>query len=304
MRVFVTGADGFVGQRLAPELKAAGHTVIGSDRNTVDVLDGKSLEKALASARPDAVIHLAAISFVPEASQEPDLAWRINVDGAANLVRAMAVRTPTARLLLIGSGEQYASTDVDAPPVNEDAPLDGTGIYAESKTAAEKLALEAVDRGLDLVRVRAFNHTGPGQSPRFVAPDFSRQIAMIEKGAPAEMHVGNLESSRDFLHVDEVVDAYCRLLDPAVPAGVYNVASGRGTTIRELLATLIGLAGLDVEIQRDPARWREADSRVGDAARLSQTTGWKPSRSIEAILSELLDYWRQETAAGAVERPG
>jgi GDP-4-dehydro-6-deoxy-D-mannose reductase len=296
MRVFVTGADGFVGQYLMPSLEKAGHETYGCDRNTVDIRDPKALRGAVDGFQPDAVIHLAAISFIPHAIAEPDLTEQINIGGTHNLIESMLAVCPDARLLLIGSSEQYSSSKITELPISEEAPLTGTGAYAESKTAAEKIAIKAQDRGLNLVRVRAFNHTGPGQAPQFVAPDFSRQVALIEAGAPAQMRVGNLDSTRDFLHVQDVVDAYLCLLDPSVPVDAYNVSTGQPTRIGEVLERLIAMSTRTVAVETDPQRWREPDARVGDSRRLRHTTGWEPRYSVPDILSELLDYWRSQVA--------
>jgi GDP-4-dehydro-6-deoxy-D-mannose reductase len=151
-----------------------------------------------------------------------------------------------------------------------------------------------------VIRIRAFNHTGAGQDPRFVAPDFASQIARIEAGAPPLMRVGNMESVRDFLHVDDVLDAYIKLLEPNVASDVYNVASGIATQIGQLLRILSDLAGVEPEIQRDDDRWRPADSRVGDARKLREATGWSPLYSLPEILSELLDHWRVRIKEGPI----
>ncbi|MEE3326580.1 MAG: GDP-mannose 4,6-dehydratase [Myxococcota bacterium] len=295
----MTGVDGFVGQYLMPSLEATGHTVAGCDRDTIDIRDARALRQVLSEFAPDAVIHLAAISFIPGAAAEPELTEQINIGGTQNLVDGMLAVCPDARLLQVGSSEQYPSTNVAAPPLSEESPLTGSGAYAESKTAAENVVLEAAEKGLDVVRVRAFNHTGPAQPPHFVVPDFSRQIAMIEAGAPPRIQVGNLESVRDFLHVRDVVDAYTRLLDPQVPANVYNVASGRATRIAEVLDILLEMSDVPISVEVDPKKWRESDSRVGDNRRLRQHTQWEPRCSVRDILDELLTYWRQAVAPHA-----
>ena len=292
MEILVTGSRGFVGSRLIPRLEAAGHRVSGFDVDSVDVSDSSAVEAFVRGCSPEAVIHLAAIAFVPAAAKDPGLAERVNVGGTRNIIEALEAHAVGARLLLIGSGDQYPALDLEAPSLSEETPLAPSGAYAETKTAAENLGHEAAQRGRDVVIVRAFNHTGPGQETNFVAPDFAQQIARIEAGNSEPMRVGNLDSVRDFLHVDDVIDAYIRLLDPAVPAGTYNVASGMGTKIGTLLETLARLAGVRPEVLRDEKRWRPADARVGNSQRLQRATGWRPSHSLDAILAELLDYWR------------
>jgi GDP-4-dehydro-6-deoxy-D-mannose reductase len=150
-----------------------------------------------------------------------------------------------------------------------------------------------------VVRVRPFNHTGAGRPDRFVESSFARQIAEIEAGLrPPEMAVGNLDAVRDFLDVEDVIGAYVRLLEPGVPAGVYNVASGTGTRIRDLLDLLLAQSEVRPEVETDEARWRPADTSVGSAERLAKATGWAPEIPLQETLKNLLDGWRQAVRAG------
>jgi len=299
MRIVVTGAGGFVGGRLVPRLEAAGHTVFPSDRE-VDVSDPDSVVTELLRARPDALIHLAAQSSVAASWADPSSAFRINFLGARSVIGALEQHFPKARLLLVGSGDEYAPTAPGNPPRREGDELEPRSPYARSKAAAELLAGFAVSRGLDVVCVRPFNHTGAGQGPQFVASDFARQIASIAAGqSEPEMRVGNLESVRDFLHVEDVLDAYVGLLDESVPADVYNVASGVGTSIRSMLDTLCELAGVSPRVQVDPERFRPTDSLVGDASRLRKATGWAPRIPVRDMLEELLGFWRDRLETDA-----
>jgi GDP-4-dehydro-6-deoxy-D-mannose reductase len=296
MRVFVTGASGFVGRRLMPRLEQAGFEATGADRE-VDVTDPECLARVVEKQSPDAILHLAAMSSPAESWSAPERCYRVNFLGTLNLLRAVAAHRPDARLLVIGSADQYAAAPVDSRPFDESTPLCPSSPYARTKAAAEMLAEEAATAGLDVVRIRAFNHTGAGQPDHFVASSFARQVAEIRTGRQApRMRVGNLDSVRDFLHVEDVLEAYLRLLDPAVPADVYNVASGRATTIRALLDTLIGIAEIECEIETDPARWRETDWRVGDASRLRERTGWEPRIGVEETLRELYESWLEPGA--------
>jgi len=218
MRVLVTGASGFVGQRLLPRLEREGCTVTAHDRE-VDVTDPEAVSGALKAARPDAIIHLAALSSVADSVRDPSATYRVNYVGTRVLLEAIERHAADARLLLVGSGDAYAPTLPADPPRRESAPLCPRSPYARSKAAAEQLAGLAAERGLDVLRIRAFNHTGAGQDRRFVAPDFASQIAAIAAGRrDPEMRVGNLDSIRDFMHVDDVVDAYVRLLDRPTPS--------------------------------------------------------------------------------------
>jgi GDP-4-dehydro-6-deoxy-D-mannose reductase len=297
MRVFVTGASGFVGRRLVPRLLDVGHVVQGTDRE-IDVTRPEALASALADWAPDAVIHLAALSSVAASWREPELCYRINFLGTRHLLEAVRGHCPRARLLLIGSADQYAATTPRERPFEESMPLRPRSPYARAKAAAELLGDRYAAEGLDVVRVRAFNHTGAGQSDEFVVSSFARQLAEIRRGErEPRMRVGNLDSVRDFLHVDDVIRAYLALLDPAVPADVYNVASERASSIRDVLEGLANIAGITPEVEVDTERWRETDWLVGDAARLRRVTGWQPRIALDAILRELFDHWLREVGA-------
>ena len=295
MHVYVTGARGFVGSRLVPALEAAGHSVTGADRE-VDVTDEAALRTSIGQAQAEAVIHLAAQSSVGTSLSLPDETWRVNHGGTRALLAAVIGVVPDARVLVIGSADQYSPSEPGSSPLTESTPLQPRSPYAKSKAAAEELALEAHrDRGLDVVCVRAFNHTGPGQTTRFVVPDFAQQIArMAWAGAEPRMRVGNLDSVRDFLDVRDVVRAYVMLIERDVPANVYNVASGRGTRVGDLLERLCGFAGVRPTIETDPARHRPTDWLVGDASRLARVTGWKPEHDFDETLREVLDYERAQ----------
>lgn len=293
MRVFVTGAAGFVGGHLLPRLRDAGAEVTATDRE-VDVTDAASLGAALHAARPDGLIHLAAQSSVQASIADPAQAFRLNYLGSRNVLRTVEREAPKARVLLIGSSDAYGSGDAGDRLIAETDPLLPESPYARSKAAAELLGALACDRGLDVVRVRAFTHIGPGQTDRFVAASFARQVAEIAEGVrEAKLVVGNLDSVRDFLDVRDVVNAYTMLLDPKVPAGTYNVASGRGVAIREILDELMSLAGVSATIEVDPERFRPTDHRIGDATRLREATGWEPRIPLRDTLAEMLEDWRR-----------
>ena len=293
MRVFVTGAGGFVGGHLLPRLRSGGAEVFSSDRE-VDVTDRERVCAAIHSARPDALIHLAAQSSVAASIEDPLEAFRINFLGSLNVLAAMQKEAPRGRVLMIGSSDAYGSEVGGEEPIAESQPLRPESPYARSKAAAEFLGTIAAEHGLDVVRVRAFTHIGAGQADHFVASSFARQIVEIAEGLREPvLRVGNLDSVRDFLDVRDVVDAYWLLLDPSVPADVYNVASGRGLRVRSLLDELVELAGVELEVEIDPKRYRASDRRIGDASRLRAATGWEPMVPLRQTLEDLLRYWRE-----------
>jgi GDP-4-dehydro-6-deoxy-D-mannose reductase len=287
----VSGARGFVGSWLVPHLEAAGHAVVAVDHE-VDVCDAAAVEASIGAARPDAIVHLAAVASVAASLGDPARTARVNALGALHVLRAAQRRAPGARVLLVSSGEIYGAA-AGGERFDESSPLVPGTPYARAKAVADRLGAAFAARGLDVVRARPFNHTGPGQSDVFVASSFARQLAEIEAGRRApRLAVGNLAAVRDFLDVADVVEAYRRLLDRAVPAGAYNVASGSGIAIGELLARLLAVSHAKPEVREDPARWRPANAAVGDAGRLRRATGWAPAIPLDDTLARLLADWR------------
>ena len=299
MRVWITGGVGFVGQRLARRLAADGIEVDGADEE-VDVTSPELVRALLADRRPDAIAHLAGIALVPDAARDPLLTWRVNYAGTRIVLESARLEVPKARVLVVSSGLVYGAAPQGAEPFDESSPLRPAGAYAITKATADLLASSHADAGLDVARVRPFNHTGPGRPVDFVESSFARQIAAMERGdLEPVLRVGNLESTRDFLHVDDVVDAYARLLAPGAPPGVFNVSSGRATRIVELLEILLARAKVKPRIDSDPDRWRPTDASVGDAARLAEATGWAVRTPLEDTLAQLLDHWRERLAGEA-----
>lgn len=291
VHVLVTGAGGFVGQRLVPRLETEGCRVSAYDVD-LDIMDEPKLRATFARLRPDAIIHLAAMASVA-ASHESSLAtFRVNFIGTKNVLAAAEEVVPRARVVFVGSGEVYGATDHDAAPFDESSPLAPRSPYAHTKASADLLCGEYAARGLDIVRARPFNHTGPGQSERFVAPSFAQQVAEISRGRrEPRIRVGSLDAVRDFLDVEDVISAYIRLLDPTLPGGIYNVASGVGRSIGTVLHTLIRKAEIAPEIVIDPARVRPSDRIVGCADHLRAQSGWAPKVAFDDTLARLLSWW-------------
>jgi len=293
MRIFVTGALGFVGGHLLPALAAAGHEVLPAGSG-FELTDEAAVVDSIVQAAPDAIIHLAAQSSVATSITDPQAVFRTNTLGTLFLLRAASEHSPRARVLLVGSGQVYGSAVTGARPFREQDPLRPESPYARTKAASDLLGKVFSGRGLDVVRVRPFNHTGPGQSTIFVVPNFARQIAEIERGLrEPKLEVGNLASVRDFLDVEDVIEAYRRLLDPKVPSGVYNLASGVGHSMGEVLETLLELSTVRPEVVVAPQFFRATDACVGDFTRLREATHWTPTLSFRETLARVLNAWRE-----------
>jgi GDP-4-dehydro-6-deoxy-D-mannose reductase len=296
VRVLVTGAAGFVGGHLLPALMEHGHEVVPTDRE-VDVSQAADVEACVNAVAPDAIVHLAAQSSVALSGQQPLLTYRVNFLGTRSVLLAAERAQRRPRVLLVGSGEQYGVAAPGAPPFDEGAPLRPRSPYARTKACADLLAAAYAASGLDVVRTRSFNHTGPGQADVFVASSFARQAVEIAAGLREPgLRVGNLDSVRDFLDVADVVNAYVRLLEPSVPAGVYNVASGEGIRIGDLLEMILDLADIRPEVTLDPARLRPTDHAVGDSTRLREVTGWRPRVPLREALRRVIADWRERTS--------
>jgi GDP-4-dehydro-6-deoxy-D-mannose reductase len=263
-----------------------------------DLLDPTQLRAMIHEHQPDWVVHLAAQSHVPQSWSDPARTLEVNVCGTANLLNALSEADFRGRLLYVSSADVYGSV-VDADlPLTEDTPLTPRSPYASSKVAAEVLCRQwALTRDLDVVIARPFNHTGPRQRPDFALPGFAREIAAIKRGRqPAQVLAGDLDVTRDFLDVRDVVNAYLALLAGGRGGQTYNVCSGREVHLADALRRLVDMAGVQAEIAVDPARFRPAEQRrvYGSHAKLTADTGWVPRIPLDETLQQLLDYWIRE----------
>jgi GDP-4-dehydro-6-deoxy-D-mannose reductase len=306
MRVLITGAAGFVGRHVAELLRGAGHEVwgtmrrserreieVGADRVLLaDVEQSEAVDRAVAAARPQALVHLAGLSFVPDSHADPTAALRTNALGLVHVLAAVRRHSSSCRVLAVGSADAYGLIGANDLPVRESCPLRPLSPYGASKAAADLIAHQwARGYGLDVIRVRPFNHVGPGQRAVFALPNFARQIAAIERGErPARLEVGNLDVVRDFTDVRDVAAAYAALLENGARGEAYNVASGVGRSMRDAVQALTDLARVKVEISVAAERVRSVDVPVviGSAEKLRQVTGWRPRYEWSQTLADIL----------------
>ncbi|MFT3811501.1 MAG: GDP-mannose 4,6-dehydratase [Micropepsaceae bacterium] len=310
-RVLVTGASGFAGRHLAPALQTGlpGAVAIqfGGPRSTglppLDVTNEAAAAEAVASARPDMVVHLAGQADVAAANADPDAALRTNAGGTRAMAEAVLAHAPDALFLAISSSEVYGDSLAGGRPTPETAPLKPVSAYARSKAAAEAAVMDAAARGLHALIARPFNHTGPGQSAAFVAPAFAGQVAAIEAGTqPPVMRVGWLDDVRDFSDVRDIVRGYVLMLAQGrslAPGTAINLASGTGRPVRDVLDGLRRLSTAQFEVAGDPQRQRAArlPAMVGDPALAGRLIGWRGAIAFETTLADVLAEARARTAA-------
>jgi GDP-4-dehydro-6-deoxy-D-mannose reductase len=317
MRILITGISGFAGSHLADYfLEMGGHDVYGtikwrSKRENIhhiedrikliecDIKDAFAVKAAIETAEPDQIFHLAAQSYVPFSWRVPQETLDTNVRGEINIFEGVRALGSNPKIHIAGSSEEYGLVRPDEIPIVEDNPLRPLSPYGVSKVAQDLLGYQYFKSyGIKIVRTRAFNHTGPRRGEVFATSNFARQLVEIEKGKRESLlRVGNLDAVRDFSDVRDVVRAYAMALDKGVPGEVYNIASGNGLKIKELLKMLIDLAKVKVEVEQDPLRLRPSDVQllIGSPEKFKKATGWEPEIPFEKTLRDLMDYWRAMT---------
>jgi len=308
--ILVTGAGGFVGKHLLPTLQAAfpsanivGTGLFSEAGEVLDITERQHVRATIERLKPDLCIHLAGIAAVGAARANPRAAWEVNLHGTLNIADAILAAAPGCRLIFISSAECYGASFKAETALNEAAILAPLNLYAATKAAAE-LALGALaGEGLRLLRLRPFNHTGPGQAEDFVVPAFAGQIARIEAGLmPPEMAVGALDPERDFLDIRDVCRAYigcAEKFDDLPNDTVINIASGRGVKIGSVLDILLSNAKCPIAVKQDQSRMRPVEIRraVGDATLASKLLGWQPKFELKETLATVLNFARQQNLA-------
>ncbi len=306
----VTGAGGFAGKHLLEYLRSSidwelygnvlAHPIEAGFEHahwlTCDLTDREATARMIDEVRPDFVFHLAAQSNVQQAFKEPEATLMNNIVGQLHLLDALRASSPQARVLVACSSEQYGLVKPEDIPIDEDTLFRPNNPYAVSKIAQDALGVQYfLSYGQPVIRVRSFNHIGPGQTEHFVAAAFARQVALIEAGLQEPViHVGNLDAERDFTDVRDMARAYYLAVTQGEPGDVYNLGSGRGYTIRWLLDTLLSMSSAKIEVRNDPARMRPADIPIliCNPAKFERQTGWRTTIPLEQTLTDVLEYWR------------
>jgi GDP-4-dehydro-6-deoxy-D-mannose reductase len=318
MKILITGISGFTGSHLAEYfLTREGYEVFGtirwrSDCTNIahiidkivlvecDIRDGHAVRSVLQDINPDRIFHLAAQSYVHFSWKAPQETLSTNIIGEVNLFEAVRQLGIDPLIHIAGSSEEYGLVSPDEIPITESNPLRPLSPYGVSKVTQDLLGYQYYKSyGLKIVRTRAFNHTGPRRGQVFVTSTFAKQIAEIERGKRKPViRVGNLNAVRDFLDVRDVARAYDLALEKGKPGEVYNISSGSGITIKEMLETLISLSTVKVETEIDTSRLRPSDVEllVGSSEKFRKQTGWKPEIPYKTTLKDLMEFWRNRIA--------
>ncbi|MHB1293545.1 MAG: GDP-mannose 4,6-dehydratase [Anaerolineae bacterium] len=320
MRALVTGVAGFAGGHLAERLLRDGdvevhgianpHHASGSQAHLAgavlhqaDLTQPEEARAVVEAVRPDWLFHLAAQASVGESWRAPERTLVDNLLMQLHVLQAVESLGLGCRVLVVGTADEYGRVQPEDLPISEDVPLRPVNPYAVSKIAQDYLGLQYhLGCGLDVVRVRPFNHIGPRQGTGFVVPDWCSQLARIEAGlVPPVLRVGNLSARRDFSDVRDVARAYRLALERGRAGAVYNIGSGQAVAMREVLDTLLGLVHATVQVEPDPARMRPSDTPVlaCDAGRFVAETGWQPRYSLKESLRDVLDDWRTRVRSEA-----
>lgn len=321
MRILITGITGFVGSHLVdfveqnhPDVEIFGIKRWRSKTENVDLKDTKvkycecdikdahNVDQVIGDIRPDKIFHLAAQSFVPSSWDSPSETFNTNIIGQCNIFEAVRKIKNTGyqpAIQIACSSEEYGLVKPDETPIKETNPLRPLSPYAVSKVAQDFMGYQYFKSyGLNIIRTRAFNHSGPRRGEVFVDSNFAKQVASIEKKLQDPIiKVGNLDSIRDFTDVRDIVRAYWLATEKCEPGEVYNICSGKKFVIKEMLNTLISNSTVkDIKIEPDPTRMRPSDVPIliGDYSKFREQTGWTPEISyLEKTLPDTLEYWRE-----------
>ena len=315
MKVLITGITGFVGSHLVEFLLEKEAEIYGLVRwrsktdnidhikNRLNLLQGDlrdshSIKKLIDDVEPDYIFHLAAQSFVPMSWNAPSDTMETNINGTIHLLEAVRKSKSNPKIQIAGSSEEYGLVLPNETPIKETNQLRPLSPYGISKVAEDLVGWQYFKSyGLNIVRTRAFNHTGPRRGEVFVTSNFAKQIAEIEKGLKHPViYVGNLDAQRDFTDVRDMVNAYWMSLNKCKFGEVYNICSEKAITIKSLLDMVLSMSKKEIEVKIDTNRLRPSDVEIlqGDCSKFRNETGWKPEIAFEKTMEDLLNYWREK----------
>ena len=283
MKILITGGAGFVAGYLAAEMASSCYDVwlsdcVDSDRQNyikADLTDFQDVRELVSSVKPDALIHLGAISFVPDADKDKNLLQRVNVDGTENILSAVLSVVPQAKFLFVSTAQVL---------------MEHPSPYAMSKLAGERLLLDYCTKGLNGTIARPANHTGPGQGTKFVVPAFIKQALEIKKGLRNHFTVGNLDSIRDFTDVRDIVRAYRLILEKGKSSEIYQIGSPARMPMRELLFHIARLAGVPACYEQDSSLWRPTDESLLLDTTSIESLGWSATIPLSQTISDMLSH--------------
>lgn len=309
-KAYITGISGFAGSYLAEYLLQNDYKVGGThisdnvqnidhikqeiELHRVDLMDLEAVEKSIDNFSPDIIFHLAALTSPAESFKEPSKVFTNNIAAQLNLFEAVRKSSITPRILITSSAEIYGLVSASDLPISEDTQMRPGSPYAVSKIAQDYLGLQYnLSYGMDIIRVRPFNHIGPRQTGQFVVASFAKQIAEIERKGEGKIKVGNLEAKRDFTDVRDIVKAYEILGKLGVSGEAYNAGSGVSHKISQILYLLLENSKQKIEVEIDPAKLRPSDvpDIRSDNTKIEKL-GWKPEIALDKTLKDTLDYWR------------
>lgn len=314
-KILVTGISGFAGNYLARKLLDQGHQRIYgtyfseksldtlSDISSklelfqLDLMEDEKVLSVIKTVNPDEVYHLAAISAPIQSFDNPKLVMTNNVISQLNLLEAIKKTNIFPKIIIVSSAEVYGNVKPKDLPINEDTPLRPTNPYAVSKITQDFMGLQYfIAYNMNIIRVRPFNHIGPGQTDKFSTSAFAKKIAEVEKGKREPvLTVGNLEAKRDFTDVRDMVWAYILLMEKGVSGDVYNIGSGKGYQMKEVLGMMLSFSSATIKVESDPNLLRPSDNPelVCDNTKIRNLTGWEPKIPLKETLKDILEYWRK-----------